>query len=229
MTGWLKWSNVVEKHILSDETVLTFFWSRKEEYLKFLKFQHFILLSNFWFWRCRNWTSTQATGLYKGDPVESISKNIFCKVDDVYFKSTLPSMPIPQQLPWLYVSKFIFCWQQTLQQKTFSSEPHAGCEEVYHVVIGKTALLRATRSSPACSFTIQENKTSVPKKEVKHTLSSSSVTTSIKRFPLKSKRLIFGQKNNPIFWSPSKTSTPVGVKPKLYWFPSLPCQRNQLW
>lgn len=81
------------------------------------------------------------------------------------------------------------------------------------------------------------------------TCSSSSTTTRVSLFLLKSNRVILGlrearnecswcrkrvhiksltnpgqssyQKNRPILVSPSNTSTPVGVRPKLYSFPSL--------
>jgi uncharacterized protein YlaI len=33
------------------------------------------------------------------------------------------------------------------------------------------------------------------------------------------------QKKRPIFWSPSKTRIPVGVRPRLYWLPSRPCHK----
>ena len=52
--------------------------------------------------------------------------------------------------------------------------------------------------------------------------SSSSTTTKVSFFFLKSSLPIFGQKNNPIFWIPSKTKMPVGVNPKWYSQPSLP-------
>lgn len=62
--------------------------------------------------------------------------------------------------------------------------------------------------------------------------SSSSTTMRHNFFFLKSRRAIFGQKNNPIFWGPSKTRIPVGVSPSEYSQPSLPwkhfCERSHM-
>lgn len=57
------------------------------------------------------------------------------------------------------------------------------------------------------------------------TSSSSSTTTSVNFFDLKSSRVIFGQKNKPIFVEFSKTRIPVGVRPRWYSLPSLPCKQ----
>lgn len=53
--------------------------------------------------------------------------------------------------------------------------------------------------------------------------SSSSTTSNVSRFFLKSRRVILGQKKRPILLDPSKTRIPVGVSPRAYSPPSRPC------